>query len=394
MNRSRRPLSEVALLFTRLGFTAFGGPAAHVALMEEEVVVRRGWIDRRHFLDLVSSLNLVPGPTSTELAINLGFIRAGIPGLFVAGFCFILPPVLIILPLAWAYVHYGSLPQVQGIFAAVNAAVVSVVLAACWRLGRGAVTDAFSAAVCATAVAGEILLRHNHASEPELTVLCAAGIAGMLWYGRADASKLMSVLPLMAASAGSPGGWPGVLRMALVFLKIGATLFGSGYVLVSYLQTAFVDQNHWLTNHELLDAVSVGQVTPGPVTTTATFIGFLLGHRFVGTTMGAIGGALIATAAVFLPAFAFVAVLGTILPRVRHNRLVRGALNAMNAAVVALILVVALELGRTALWPLTWLNLPIAIVTLAAIVIWNMNATWMVVGAAMLGALLAGPGAR
>jgi chromate transporter len=386
-------MMEVVLLFTRLGFTAFGGPAAHLSLMQDEVVHRRGWLDERHFLDLVAAANFIPGPTSTEVAINLGLIRAGYVGMVVAGVCFILPAMLIILPIGWAYVTYQTLPQVTDLMAGVNAAVVAVVAAACWRLGKTAITDAFAGIVLAASVAAELLLRRWHGPDPELIVLACAAVAGVMRYARpASVKGLPALIPLAVSAAPFTGPrLPAMLRLALFFLKTGATLFGSGYVLVSYLQSGLVDQHHWITERQLLDAVSVGQVTPGPLLTTATFIGYVRGHDLFGTTAGGIAGGVLATVAIFLPAFAFVALLGAILPMIRDNRLVRGGLDGMNAAIVALILVVAVQLARTAIWPVTVINLPIAIVTLIALLVWNVNATWMIVAGALVGLLAHAP---
>lgn len=417
---------EVAQLFTLLGFTAFGGPAAHLALIEDQVVRRRKWIDRREFLHLVAAVNFIPGPNSTELAIHLGLIRAGFRGLVVAGACFILPAVLIILPLAWMYVHFGQKPQAQHALAGISACVVAIVAAALWRFARTGIKDRFSAAlatVCAGAAflaerrAGASLQRFANsphrgiaalvarlagggahlsraliATQPEILILAFAAIGGAWWYGRREGRSLAS-LPLAALRAGLPaaaagtvtlGLGAGLLAMSLFFLKVGATLFGSGYVLVSYLRTGLVEQHHWLTETQLLDAVAVGQVTPGPLLTTATFIGYLLGDRtFGGGVGGGIVGALLATLAIFLPSFIFVALLGKLLPRLQRSPLVRGGLDGMNAAVVALILVVTVRLALAALHgPLTC---AIAAGTLATLLIWNVNATWLILAGAAVG---------
>lgn len=380
-------LREVALLFTKLGFIAFGGPAAHLSLMEDEVVTRRHWIDRQHFLDLVAAVSFLPGPNSTEVAINLGLIRAGWLGMFVSGACFITPAMLVILPIAWAYVTYQRLPQVRGIMFGINAAVVAIVAVACLRFGKAAVKDAFTTVVFLAAVGAEIALRQFHVGEPELIVLAAAGLAGALRHGRprlpTATAPLLTMIGLSAPQ--TVESWSGFVRLALYFLKIGATLFGSGYVLVTYLQSGLVEQYHWLTSRQLLDAVSVGQVTPGPLLTTATFIGFLRGHDLLGTTWGGMLGGVVATIAIFLPAFFFVAILGVILPRIRGNPMVRGALDGMNAAVVALILVVTLQLGKAALFPLGWANVTVALATLVALLAWRVNATWMILFGAVAG---------
>jgi len=382
-------LREVALVFTRLGFTAFGGPAAHVALMEDEVVRRRGWVSREQFLDLVALVNFIPGPNSTELAIHLGLLRAGFAGLCVAGACFIFPAVLIILPLAYAYVRFGKLPTVTHAMAGINAAVVAVLVVACWRFGRSALKDRFTVGIALVAGAAALGARFRPVPQAELlilTVAAAAGAAragGLRRLGAGPAALPALLPPLLAAGAAStqPAGLT-MTGMALFFLKVGATLFGSGYVLVSYLDAGLVAQRGWLTKPQLLDAVAVGQVTPGPLLTTATFVGYVLGHRAYGT-VGAVAGALLATAAIFLPAFVFVAALGTVLPRLSRSPVARGALDAASAAVVALIVVVTVTLAASALRTAT----SIAVVAAAAVALlaFKVNATWVMLAAALVG---------
>ena len=382
-------LREVAGLFLRLGFTAFGGPPAHVAMMEDEVVRRRGWLDRQHFLDLISALNFIPGPNSTELAIHLGYIRAGRPGLLVAGACFICPAMLIILPIAWAYARYGSVPQVRPVLLAVNAAVLAILAAAFWRLVRAAVKDRFTLAVAILAAVLGLAPWLPAKWQPELIILALSAVAGALWYGRPN---LSTSAPLLAIAALDPAP---LGRVFLAMLKIGATLYGSGYLLVTYLRSTMVEQHAWLTERELLDAVSVGQITPGPLLTTATFVGYLIGQRNWGggTTAGVVGG-VVATAGIFLPSFVFVAVVGPVMDRVRRNRFARGALDGMNAAFASLILVVTLQLagatlGRPALAPPTFGLDPllVTVTAVAAFVLlrFNLNATWIVAAAALVG---------
>ncbi len=380
-----RRLREIALLFTRLGFTAFGGPAVHTAMMEDEVVRRRRWIDREHFLDLVSTLNFIPGPNSTELAIHLGLIRAGFAGLLVAGSCFILPAVLIILPIAWAYVRFGTLPQWQHFLQGVSAAVVAILAVAAWRFARAAVRDTFTTLLGAGALMAAFLLQRSPRLQPELLILATAAVVGVVWRGRPARVRLplFSVFFLPFAS-GSAVRLSEVLRLALFFLKVGATLFGSGYVLVSYLQSGLVDARPaWLTPQQLLDAIAVGQVTPGPLLTTATFIGYVCGERLFGTIAGAVLTALVTTAAIFLPSFVFVALLGPLLPRLRRNRFARGALDGMNAAVVALIVAVTVRLGMVALHDR--LGILIAIAALVAVLVWRVNAAWLILIAGAVG---------
>jgi chromate transporter len=381
-------VGEVALLFLKLGFTAFGGPAAHIALMEDEVVKRRKWIERQHFLDLVAAVNFIPGPNSTELAIHLGYLRAGWKGLIVAGVCFIVPAMLIILPIGWLYVHYSTLPNVAGPLMGIRACMIAIIVAAMWRFGRTGIKDGFTAALgIAATVAGFVVslpqLRVPHA---ELIILAAAALAGAIWYaGAAKANGLaLSVLPLPLAAI-SMSVSSKFLQLALFFLKVGATLFGSGYVLVSYLRGGLVDEKHWLTSQQLTDAVAVGQFTPGPLLTTATFIGYILGSQWAGHS-GAIFGAALATLAIFLPSFGFVAALGPIWNRFRSSDKIRGALDGMNAAVVALILVVSITLARESI--ISWPTLSIGLISLLLLLKWNVNSTWLIIGSALAGWLI------
>jgi chromate transporter len=371
----------VAALFTRLGFTAFGGPAAHIALMEEEVVVRRKWVDRQHFLDMLAAVNFIPGPNSTEMAIHLGLIRAGYPGLVVAGVCFITPAVLIILPLAYLYVRFGTMPQVQPALRGISAAVVALVVMMTIRMLEPIRRDLPDLLLAIVSLAGVELLRRVPHVQPEITLLVAAAIFGI---ARAEMQKRRA-LPMLSLAA-----WPFV-ELGLFFLKVGATLFGSGYLLISYLQTGLVDSpRHWLTRTELLDAIAVGQFTPGPVLTTATFVGYLVGaKRFNGGTPGGILGAVVATLGIFLPAFLGIALLAPVLQRLRTMPTARAALDAMNAAVIGLVASAALHLGTAAFYDpadrrVEWANVVIAVAALAAL--WRkVNATWVILAAGMVG---------
>ena len=380
-------IREVALLFTRLGFTAFGGPAAHVAMIEHEVVTRRRWIDRQHFLDIVAAVNFIPGPNSTELAIHLGQLRAGFPGLIVAGVCFITPAVLIILPLGFMYVRSGSLPQVSSAFLAINACVVAIIAAALVRFAKSTITDPFTAIVAILAVICGFVGKQFAPYQPDLIILAVAAIVGAIYYGKPILQPAMTLAVSLASSRFSTDA----TRMTLFFLKLGLTLFGSGYVLISYLQTGLVDHLHWLTRRELLDAIAVGQITPGPLLTTATFIGYLLGAsptKFAGGTTGGIIAALLATAAIFAPSFILIALLGPMLQKIRANRFARGALKAMNAAVVALIFVVCCRLGADAFVRDGHANLFsifIAAASLVVLLVWNVNSTWLILASALIG---------
>lgn len=411
--KPRHSLAEIAVVFTRLGFTAFGGPAAHVAMIEEEVVGRRGWIDRQHFLDLVGAINFIPGPNSTELAICLGLMRGGVAGMIVSGFCFITPAVLIILPVAWAYVRFGAtVPQVSGAMHGIGAAVVAIVAAAGWRFARTAIRDRFLLVLSAATVGGEYLLRRSGAVSPgmvPLALVAAAGAAGIAWYVRptglnatvwlvqlgknasergrgppgSAAPKLRTAAERSLAALAVAGAFGTVALLAGFFLKVGATLFGSGYVLASYLQAGLVDRaDPWLTQRQLLDAIAVGQVTPGPLLTTSTFIGYLRGHALFGTTVGGVFGAIVATVSIFLPGFVFVGFLARLLPRLRANRAARAALDGINAAVVALIFVAAWRFAL-ALWP-DRLRLALAGACLIVLLVRNINATWLIVACALI----------
>ncbi|WP_428939642.1 chromate efflux transporter [Fontivita pretiosa] len=382
-------LLELAGVFTRLGFTAFGGPAAHVALIEDQVVTRRQWLDRQHLLDLVSAINFIPGPNSTELAMHIGQLRAGFRGLLVAGACFIAPAMLIILPIAWAYVRFGSLPQVQPALRAIGAAVVAIIAFATWRFARTAIKDVFTTTLAMLVIAAALVFQRYIDLQPEIPCLFLAAIAGAIWYrmrrSRARARTTMLAIAIPATY------WPDLARMALTLLKIGGTLFGSGYVLVSYLQSDFVDRLGWLTQRQLVDAIAVGQFTPGPLLTSATFVGYLLGHtKFeAGLTGGVIGG-VVATVAIFLPSFILVAIFGPLLQQIRGKAWARGALDGMNAAVVGLMLIVAIRLGIGAVvLPHTHRVDALSLVILIASLIglWRkLNATWLIIGAAIIGA--------
>ncbi len=376
----RLELRELALLFLRLGATAFGGPAAHIAMMEDEVVRRRGWITREEFLDLLGATNLIPGPNSTEMAIHIGLRRAGFPGLVVAGAAFIVPATLIVTAIAWAYVKVGRLPAAEGLLRGVKPVVVAIVLQALVGFGRTAVRTVPLAVVGAAAVLAAVL------GVNELVVLGAAGIAlasNRLARGRRASAAAMpllvppvNVLPLALAAAATPFT---LGRLFLAFLKIGSVLYGSGYVLLAFLRSELVQRLGWLTESQLLDAVAVGQVTPGPVFTTATFIGYVLG----GTP-----GAAAATAGIFLPAFVFVAVSGPLVPRIRASPVAGAFLDGVNVASFALMSVVSFQLARTAISDVATAG--IALVSALLLLRYRVNSSWLVAGGAALGLALLG----
>jgi chromate transporter len=369
------PLRDLALLFLRLGATAFGGPAAHVAMMEDEVVRRRGWLTREEFLDLLGATNLIPGPNSTEMAIHVGHRRAGFPGLVVAGACFILPAVAIVTAIAWTYVRWGSLPEAGFVLRGVKPVVVAVVAQALWGFARSAVRGAGPAAVAVAAGTAAALGVH------ELAVLAAAGVAVALARAGARPGAAAALGPvggaipaLGLAAAAAPVG---VTHLFLVFLKIGSVLYGSGYVLLAFLRSDLVHRLGWLTEAQLLDAVAVGQVTPGPVFTTATFVGFVLAGP---------PGAAAATLGIFLPAFVFVALSGPLVPRLRRSAVAGAFLDGVNLASLALMAVVTAQLARAAV-----VDLPTALLAGTSAVLllrFRVNSSWLVLGGAAAGLLL------
>jgi chromate transporter len=344
-------LSELARLFFKLGTTAFGGPAAHVAMMHEEVVVRRRWLSGEEFLDLVGAANLIPGPNSTELAIHIGHRRAGWPGLLVAGTCFIVPASLIVTACAWAYVTYGTLPQAAGLLYGVKPVIIAIVLIALRDLARTAIKDTVCAAVCVTSIILAML------GVNELVSLVLAALA--------------AIVPRTVLTAAAPFGlWP----LFWFFTKVGSVLYGSGYVLLAFLRADLVERWQWLTEAQLLDAIAVGQFTPGPVFTTATFIGYLLGGY---------AGALVATIGIFAPAFFFVAISGPLVPRIRKSPTAGAALNGVNAASLALMAVVTYSLGRSALIDLP--TIAMALVSATLLQRFRMNSAWLVLAGGLLG---------
>lgn len=362
-------LREVTLLFLRLGATAFGGPAVYVALMEEETVRRRNWISRAGFLDLLGATNLIPGPNATEMAIHLGRLRAGLPGLVAAGAAFIAPAALLTAGFAWIYQRYGALPRAAGFLEGVKPAMVAVVAQALWLLARAAIKDRLLAAVAAAALAASL------AGAGEIPILAASGalVVAVRRLGRgAVAAALAPVaLPAAAAAAATPFS---LSTLFLVFLKMGSVLFGSGYVLLAFMRADLVDRLGWLTEAQLLDAVAVGQLTPGPVLSTATFVGYVLG--------GAPGAAL-ATVGIFLPAFVLVAISGPFVPRLRASPGAGAFLDGVNAAALALMAAVTLQLGRSALRD----PFAAAVAAVSALLLYRFrtNSAWLVLGGGAAG---------
>jgi chromate transporter len=405
-------------LFLKLGVIAFGGPAAHIAMLEDEVVTRRKWMDRQHFLDLIGATNLIPGPNSTEMTMHVGYERAGWAGLVTAGGCFILPAVCITGGFGWLYVTYGALPAVEPFLYGIKPAVIAVIIGAIWRLGRPAVKD-WRHGVLGVGVAVALLVGVG-----EITGLLMGGLIGMLWFraarddGADTAERYLPILFLQSAPGGGAGidsvaagtaggsgiaGGAGILvatgaaagatvgtgvggaasislgKVFLFFLKIGSVLYGSGYVLIAFLEGGLVADYAWLTQAELLDAVAIGQFTPGPVLSTATFIGYHL---------DGVPGAAVATVGIFLPSFFFVLLLNPLIPRLRSSVWMAAFLDAVNVAALALMVAVTVELGVGVLtsWP-AWL---IALGAGAMVVRFRTNAVWLVLGGAIVGRVLWG----
>jgi len=369
-------LGELAAAFLKLGTVAFGGPAAHIAMMEDEFVRKRQWITREEFLDRLAAANLIPGPSSTEVAIFIGYSTRGFPGLLVAGSCFIIPAMVLVTAIAAAYVRYASLPQFAGILFAVKPVVIAIVLQALWNLGRTAVKSRLLAVVGITALILSL------AGIDPLIVLAASGIiaTGRLLAGRTSHSFFYVSPPvwLGLGTATATDVVPvSVLRLFLSFLKIGAIIFGSGYVLLAFLRTEFITKLHWLTEHQLLDAVAVGQFTPGPVFTTATFIGYLL---------AGIPGAFSATFGIFLPGFMLVAISGPLLPKVRRSRPASAILDGVVVGSLALMATVAWQLGRSAI--INWQAFLLALVSLFLLIRFKISSAWLIGGTALLGLLV------
>lgn len=368
----KQRLLEVFLLFVRFGFTAFGGPAAHIAMFHDEVVERRKWITHQQFLDLLGATNLIPGPNSTEMAIHLGYLRAGWKGLILAGASFIFPAMLIVTFFAWLYTQYGNTPQAEWIFYGIQPVIIAIVLSALVGLGRVAIKN------FATIAAGTIaLILYFLNINPVLALIAASLVvplaqipfrkkvlSGLIWF---------PILPSLGSLSSAPQPFDlGVLFFT--FLKIGSVLYGSGYVLLAFLHGDFVDRLGWLSEQQLLDAVAIGQFTPGPVFTTATFIGYIT---------GGIPGAFLATLGIFLPSFVFVAISNPLIPRLRSSQNTSLFLDGLNAASLGLMLAVLLQLAQTAFSDL--LSVGIGIISAVLLFRFRINTTWLIIGGILIG---------
>lgn len=371
----RGTVGEVFRLALRLGFTAFGGPAAHIAMLHDEVVSRRKWVGEQRFLDLLGATNLIPGPNSTEMVIHVGHVRAGYAGLVAAGVGFILPAAGIVLVLAWLYLNYGTTPAGEWLLYGIKPVIIAIILQALWGLARKAVSGPFLAAV------GVVVFALYLAGYDELLLLFGAGLlVTVIQFGRRrwrqGAGPVAAFWPWLSAAAAAPLAQAVPVTLGglfLVFLKVGAVLYGSGYVLLAFLHNDLVVNLRWLTNQQLLDAVAIGQFTPGPVFTTATFVGFVVADW---------PGAVVATIGIFLPSFFFVAVLGPLLPRVRGSALLASLLDGVNVAALGLMAAVTWQLGREAI--VDWLTVALAL--LAAVLLWRfkLNSAWLVLGGGLV----------
>lgn len=371
---ARGSLADVAKLALKLGFTAFGGPAAHIAMLRDEVVNRHKWLTDAQFLDLLGATNLIPGPNSTEMVIHVGQARAGWRGLIVAGMLFILPAALMVAAFAWAYVRYGTTPTATWLLYGIKPVIIAVVVQALWGLGKSAVKHWLFALV-GVMVFGLYLYGIN-----ELALLFGGGVLLMLitnWQRLRSASMMLAIAPITAMRGFNLVAESDSSRLSQlfwIFLKIGSVLYGSGYVLLAFLRNDFVERLGWLTNQQLLDAVAVGQFTPGPVFTTATFIGYVIAGWW---------GAILATIGIFLPSFILVAITHPLIPRMRRSAWLSGLLDGVNMAAVGLMAAVTWELGRAAI--IDWFTALVAIAAAVALIRFKINSAWLVLAGGVLG---------
>lgn len=372
----KKRLKEIAVVFLKLGITAFGGPAAHVAMMDEEIVKKRKWLDRENFLDLYGATNLIPGPNSTELAIHLGYERGGLLGLIIAGVSFIFPAMLIVMSLAAVYVAYGSLPEISGIMYGIKPVIIAVILQALIRLGKSALKNKSSIVLFL------MVISLSYFGFNEIFLLFLSGLIMMLIVNRNKFRKFNFSLyiPMVSVSLSAYtvknyiDNSMSLSSIFLTFLKIGSVLYGSGYVLLAFLETYFVEDFGVITTQQLLDAISIGQFTPGPVFTTATFIGYLI---------NGVPGAVAATVGIFLPAFVLVGILNKILPKLRSSSWISGILDGVNVASLGLMAVVSLKLGTAAIVDLPTLIL--AILSIFVVFKYNVNSAWIVLAGGIIG---------
>ena len=378
MEKSKKHnLLEIAQVFFKLGLFAFGGPAAHIAMMEEEIVRKRKWMDHGHFLDLMGATNLIPGPNSTEMTMHCGYVRGGVLGLFIAGFCFIFPAVILTVFLAFLYVEFGQIPAIEPVISGIKPAILAVILGAVFKLGKKALKN-WQLGILATLVIGASFSGVN-----EVTALLSAGLlGGLFFYGLNEASTNQNkkFIPIVAIPFLSPLVAKTVLstsKIFWIFLKVGSVLYGSGYVLFAYLKGELIEPGY-LQMNELIDAIAVGQFTPGPVLSTATFIGYQL---------GGFGGAIAATIGIFLPSFLFVWMLNPLITRLRKNKFLGYFLDSVNVAAVAIMVVVLFEMSYETI--INWQTAIIAILGLFFVFgPKKLSSIWIVIGGSALGYVL------
>jgi len=370
-------LKEIALVFLKLGTTAFGGPAAHVAMMDDEIVKKRKWLEEDKFLDLYGATNLIPGPNSTELAIHLGYERGGWLGLIIAGVCFILPAMLIVTVFAAIYMLYGSLPEISGILYGIKPVIIAIILQALIRLGKTAVKNV------PTGIVGVIVIILSLYGFNEIFLLLLSGIIMMLIKNQDNfkGANLLSLVPIIPVSGFVTKSYVEssitLSALFLTFLKIGSVLYGSGYVLLAFLETNFVERFGVITSQQLLDAVSIGQFTPGPIFTTATFIGYII-HG--------VPGAILATIGIFLPSFVLVGILNNFIPKLRSSSWVSGILDGVNVASLGLMAVVSWKLGIAAIVDIPTFIL--AIISMFIVFRYNLNSAWLILSGGAIGFIL------
>ncbi|MBI3167521.1 MAG: chromate transporter [Chloroflexi bacterium] len=365
------PVLEVFTSFFKLGFTAFGGPVAHLGMFHDEFVRRRKWLTDEAFLDLLGATNLIPGPNSTEMAIHIGFLRAGWMGLIAGGLAFTLPAMLIVLVFAWLYVEYGSTPQATWLLYGTKPVMIAIILQALWELSRKAIKDKL------TFIVGFVCIILYFLGANEVLLLFASGLVVMLIqnWTRLRSANFSIFIPLLSMPLLAPVSFS-LSTLFLTFLKIGAILYGSGYVLVAFLRADLVERLGWLTEQQLIDAVIIGQITPGPLFTSATFIGYLL---------GGIPAAIIATLGIFLPSYIFVAISNPIIPKLRQSPWAGSLLDGVIVSSLGLMAAVTFQLGRASL-----IDLPTAIIFALAVFLLfriKVNSTWLIISGALVGLL-------
>lgn len=371
-NNVPNKLKELALLFFRLGVTAFGGPPAHIAMMHDEVVTRRKWMDEQEFLDLMGATNLIPGPNSTQMALHMGYSRAGWQGMLVSGSCFILPAAFLVLLLTWLYVEYGTTTYAETLFYGIKPVIIAIVLQALYMLGRKAVKGVLTSLV-AVAVMGGYFYGIN-----EILLIFLGGVVVMLLrnYKSFTGSRMFSfVAPLLGINLIALQAKEIALStLFLTFFKIGAVLYGSGYVLLAFLEADFVNTLGWISTQQLVDVVAIGQVTPGPLFTTATSVGYLV---------AGFKGAALATVAIFLPSFFFVPLVNSVVPKIRNSQLAGAALDGVNAASLGLMAAVTIQLARVSL--IDPLTIILALLSVGALFFFRVNSTWLIAGGGIVG---------